>query len=97
METLANQKKMQEWLNSNPPGELVEKVLSMIDRSSVSVNRKILRDKSYEIKRVEKIIETMKKVDLPIGPEVHEKVKSLKKEISDLEKIVPPSPQSKKK
>ncbi len=82
-------KTVQEWVASNPDKETIERVLNTVNRGVVSQMRRELNQKNSELKKIERTIETMKKLDLPVTMEVEDRVKTLKKEITDLQKEIP--------
>jgi hypothetical protein len=90
-------KTVQEWLDSNPEKEVIERVLSTVNRTAISEGRKELKEKKEEIARVERVILQMEKLSLPIGKEVKDVYNTLSKDIKNLEKALPPSPYGKKK
>lgn len=89
-------KTVQEWLDSKPEKEVIDRVMSTINRGVVAQGRKELREKTQELSKVEKTITQMEKIDLPVGPEVKKRVQDLKKSIEELQKSLPVSPQAKK-
>ena len=82
-------KTVEEWVASKPDKETITRVLNTVNRGVVSQMRKELNQKNSELKKIERTIETMKKLDLPITVEVEDRVKFLKKEITDLMKDIP--------
>ena len=88
--------KIEDWLNDKPEKDVIERVISTINRNAISQGRKELREKTQELGRVEKTITQMEKIDLPIGPEVKKRVQDLKKTIDELQESLPVSPQAKK-
>ena len=90
-------KTVQEWLDSNPDKEVIERVLSTVNRSAIAQGRQELKTKKEEIARVERIMAQMEKLKLPVGKEVKDVFSKLAKDIKDLEKALPPSAYGKKK
>ena len=82
---------VKEWLESNPSNEVVERVMNTINRGVVTEIRKEFHAKRGELRKVEKVVKSMKDIDLPVPKEITEKVKAFQKEITDLEKQLPQS------
>lgn len=82
-------KSVEEWLNSNPSKEVIEKVLKVVNKSIISEIRKEFYDKRGELRKMENAIKSMERVELPITKEITDKVKALKKEVDELEKQLP--------
>jgi hypothetical protein len=80
---------IEECVASNPDKETVTRVLNTVNRGVVSQMRRELNQKNSGLKKIERTIETMKKLDLPITMEVQDRIKSLKSEITDLKNEIP--------
>lgn len=80
---------VQEWLDSNPSKEVIERVMNTINRGVVTEIRKEFHAKRGELKKVEKVVKSMKDIDLPVPKEITDKVNAFQKEIADLEKQLP--------
>jgi len=55
-----------------------------------------LNSKKSELRRVEKTVESMKVIGLPVGDAVEKKITELKKELAELQKELPTPPVRKK-
>lgn len=82
-------KSVEEWLSSKPDAETIQKVLTIVNRGVVSQMKRELNGKKIELKRVERTVESMKKIGLPVGDAVEKRITELKKELSDLQKDIP--------
>lgn len=82
-------KTVQEWLDSDPDQETINRVLNTVNRGVVSQMRRNLNQKKSELKKVERIVESMEKIKFPVTKEVKDRVEGLKKEIAKLEKGLP--------
>ena len=74
-------KTVEEWIASKPDKEIITRVLNTVNRGVVSQMRREFNQKNSELKKIERTIETMQKLDLPVTIEVEDRVKFLKKEI----------------
>ncbi len=82
-------KTVEEWIASKPDKETITRVLNTVNRGVVSQMRRGFNQKNSELKKIERTIETMQKLDLPVTIEVEDRVKFLRKEITDLKKEIP--------
>ncbi|MCK5134279.1 MAG: hypothetical protein KAR19_00720 [Bacteroidales bacterium] len=82
-------KTVQEWLDSDPDQETISRVLNTVNRGVVSQMRRNLNQKKSELKKVERIVESMEKINFPVTKEVKDRVAALKKEIAKIEKRLP--------
>lgn len=90
-------KTVEEWLNSNPSKEVIEKVLKVANKSVISEIRKEFKEKRSELSKTQNAIKSMERVQLPITKEITEKVKTLQKEVEDLKSQLPVVKQKTKK
>jgi hypothetical protein len=92
---------IQEWLDSNPPKELVSKMLEDINISIHRENRKLIKEKQRELEGITNTIRRMDRYLLPISPDIKKKISDLVKEIDTIKKSIPqskynPTPRKKK-
>mgnify|MGYP001208124464 CR=1 len=89
-------KTVEEWMSSKPDPEITQKVLTIVNREVVSQMKRELNGKKSELRKVEKTVESMKVIGLPIGDAVEKKITELKKELAELQKELPTPPVRKK-
>lgn len=89
-------KSVEEWLSSKPDAETIQKVLTIVNRGVVSQMKRELNGKKSELRKVEKTVESMKAIGLPVGDAVEKKITELKKELAELQKVLPTPPIRKK-
>ena len=82
-------KTVEEWMSSKPDPEITQKVLTIVNREVVSQMKRELNGKKSELRKVEKTVESMKVIGLPIGDAVEKKITELKKELAELQKELP--------
>jgi len=82
-------KTVEEWMSSKPDPEITQKVLTIVNREVVSQMKRELNSKKSELRRVEKTVESMKVIGLPVGDAVEKKITELKKELAELQKELP--------
>jgi hypothetical protein len=82
-------KSVEEWLSSKPDEETIQKVLAIVNKGVVSQMKRELNGKKTELRKVERTIDSMKKIGLPVGDAVEKRISELKKELSDLQKDIP--------
>lgn len=82
-------KTIEEWTSSKPDTETIQKVLTIVNRVVVSQMKRELNGKKVELRKVERTIESMKAIGLPVGDVVEKKVTELKKELAELQKELP--------
>lgn len=76
-------------MSSKPDPEITQKVLTIVNREVVSQMKRELNGKKSELRKVEKTVESMKVIGLPIGDAVEKKITELKKELAELQKELP--------
>jgi len=89
-------KTIEEWTSSKPDTETTQKVLTIVNRGVVSQMRRELNGKRAELRKVERTVESMKSIGLPVGDAVEKKITELKKELVELQKELPTPPVRKK-
>lgn len=82
-------KTIEEWTSSKPDTETIQKVLTIVNRGVVSQMRRELNGKKAELRKVERTVESMKAIGLPVGDAVEKKITELKKELAELQKELP--------
>ena len=82
-------KTVEEWMSSKPDPEITQKVLTIVNREVVSQMKRELNGKKSELRKVEKTVESMKVIGLPVGDAVEKKITELKKELAELQKELP--------
>jgi hypothetical protein len=82
-------KTVEEWMSSKPDNEITQKVLTIVNRGVVSQMKRELNSKKSELRKVERTIESMKSIGLPVGDAVEKKITELKKELVELQKELP--------
>lgn len=82
-------KTVEEWMSSKPDSEITQKVLTIVNREVVSQMKRELNGKKSELRKVEKTVESMKVIGLPVGDAVEKKITELKKELAELQKELP--------
>ena len=81
---------LKSWLDSNPPQEVQERVLVLINKLGDTFLRKALSDKQYKLKRIQNTVIGMKKLNMMVDPSIGETMVTLEAEIKILEKTFPP-------
>lgn len=76
-------------MSSKPDSEITQKVLTIVNREVVSQMKRELNGKKSELRKVEKTVESMKVIGLPVGDAVEKKITELKKELAELQKELP--------
>ena len=89
-------KTIEEWTSSKPDTETIQKVLTIVNRGVVSQMKRELNGKKAELRKVERTVESMKSIGLPVGDAVEKKITELKKELVELQKELPTPPVRKK-
>jgi len=82
-------KTIEEWTSSKPDTETIQKVLTIVNRGVVSQMKRELNSKKAELRKVERTVESMKAIGLPVGDAVEKKITELKKELAELQKELP--------
>jgi len=82
-------KSVEEWITSKPDNETVQRVLTIVNRGVVSQMKREVNEKKSELRKIEKTVESLKKINLPAGDAVEKKISELKKELSELQKELP--------
>ena len=82
-------KNISEFLASKPSKEEIAKILVVINKGAVVQLRKDFYKKSSELRKVERTINSMKSLIIPISSEVNERLTSLKTEIDEIKKSLP--------
>ncbi len=82
-------KSIQDFLASKPSKEMVSKILVVINKGAIVEMRREFYKKSSEFRKVERTINSMKTLGIPISTEVNARVNSLKTEIEEIKKQLP--------
>jgi hypothetical protein len=82
-------KTIEEWTSSKPDTETIQRVLTIVNRGVVSQMKRELNGKKAELRKVERTVESMKAIGLPVGDAVEKKITELKKELAELQKELP--------
>ena len=87
-------KTIEEWLKSSPSEQLINNVLTFVNRKQATELRRTVWQKKLELRRLERIEKAMVKMKLN-GEEVVGKIEALKSEVAKLEKLIPVKPPKK--
>ena len=82
-------KNVQEWLESKPTKEDLEKVMNTINSGVLKKTRKVISEKIRELKKMNRMVDAMKAVSFPVDELILKKIKDTEKEISDLKLEIP--------
>ena len=82
-------KNVQEWLDSTPAKEDLDRVMNTINRGVLREIRKEISEKTREVKKMQKMVKAMEEVNFPIEDSVLNKIKETEKEIANLKKELP--------
>ena len=75
-------KTIEEWTSSKPDTETIQRVLTIVNRGVVYQMKRELNGKKAELRKVERTVESMKAIGLPVGDAVEKKITELKKELA---------------
>ena len=84
-------KNVQEWLESKPTKEDLEKVMNTINSGVLRKTRKAITEKMRELKKMNRMVDAMKAVNFPVDELILKKIKDTEKEIADLKLEIPES------
>ena len=82
-------KNLQEWLESKPAKEDLERVMKTINRSVLREIRKEISEKTREVKKMQKMVTAMEEVKFPVEDSVLNLIAETEIEIENLKKEVP--------
>jgi len=82
-------KNVQEWLESKPTKEDLEKVMNTINSGVLRKTKKVIAEKMRELKKMNRMVDAMKAVNFPVDELILKKIKDTEKEISDLKLEIP--------
>lgn len=82
-------KNVQEWLESKPTKEDLEKVMNTINSGVLKKTRKVISEKMRELKKMNRMVDAMRAVNFPVDELILKKIKDTEKEISDLKLEIP--------
>ena len=82
-------KNLQEWLESKPAKEDLERVMKTINRSVLREIRKEISEKTREVKKMQKMVTAMEEVKFPVEDSVLNLIAETEIEIENLKKELP--------
>ena len=82
-------KNVQEWLDSKPANEDLERVMNTINRGVLREIRKEISEKTREVKKMQKMVKAMEEVKFPVEDSVLNRIKETEREIVELKKELP--------
>lgn len=84
-------KNVQEWLESKPTKEDLERVMNTINSGALRKIKKEISEKMREVKKMNRMVDAMKAVEFPVDELILKKIKDTEKAISDLKMEIPES------
>jgi hypothetical protein len=82
-------KNVQEWVDSKPAKEDLERVMNTINRGVLREIRKEISEKTREIKKMQKMVKAMEEVKFPVEESVLNLITETEQEIESLKKELP--------
>ncbi len=77
-------KNVQEWLDSKPSKEELERVMNTINRGVLREIRKEISEKNREVKKMQKMVKAMEEVNFPVEDSVLNRIKETENEILEM-------------
>jgi len=82
-------KNVNEWLDSKPDNEDIERVMNTINRGVLREIRKEISEKTREVKKMQKMVKAMEEVKFPVEDSVLNLITKTEQEIEILQKELP--------
>jgi GrpB-like predicted nucleotidyltransferase (UPF0157 family) len=82
-------KLVQDWLDTNPPQEEQEKVLSLIHKGESRRTRRLIFEKETALKKLNKAVSGLEILKISVPKELADEIKAMKAQIESLKKDLP--------
>jgi len=89
-------KNVQEWLETNPSEDELKKVIDLINKGAVNQTRREVYDLERYLRKLQSGANHLVKLELEPPKDLTDRIKSVKKEIAELSKGLPPRQTRKK-
>jgi hypothetical protein len=84
-------KSLNEWISSNPDEDTTQKILKLVNKGVMQSLKREFTQKKIEMKKIERTIDSMKLIGLPVTEAVEKRLIDIRKEIVELQKELPES------